>query len=162
MDVTLLPRDGSFTEISDVLHPVVIAGQSADIAISGYDLELGDELQTALIISLFTHRRAAVDDPVPLGQSRRGWWADTYNELKNDKIGSRLWLLNSAKTTNSTLVRAREYVLEALRWLIEDGVASNVTATTEFLDTQTMAIQIIVQRSEGAQTFNFSYVWGSI
>lgn len=134
----------------------------ADIAIDNNDLLTGDELQTAIIMSLFTDRRAAIDDPVMIGESKRGWWGDTYNTNRNDKIGSRLWVLKNSKMTPSTLVKAKDYALEATRWLIEDNIASSIDVITQFYDKQTIAIQITIQRPNGSQTFNYSYVWGSV
>lgn len=39
------------------------------------DLVNGDDLQTAMIISLFTDRVARDDDDID-GEDRRGWWGD--------------------------------------------------------------------------------------
>lgn len=134
----------------------------ADILINPPGLLVGKELETALIISLFTDRRANDDDDLELNESRRGWWADTFNTIRNDKIGSRLWLLRRAKMTSETLARAREYVLEACRWLLDDNVASSLDVETEFLGSSTIAIQITVTKPSGSDTFNFQYVWNNI
>src|SRR5687767_5037389 len=85
----------------------------ADIQLDGPDLLSGEDLETAIILSLFTDRRAKADDILDDPNDKRGWWGDTYSEIANDKIGSRLWLLSRAKITNTTLNRAREYVSEA-------------------------------------------------
>ena len=97
-------------------------------------LEADDGLQTAIVISLFTDRRA---DPSDLpanasGADRRGWWGDSFADVEGDRIGSRLWLLARAKKTQATLLRARDYTKEALQWLIEDGVAREVNVATEW------------------------------
>ena len=49
-----------------------------------------DPLTRAVVISLFTWRRAEPDDnaDVPMG-----WWGDTWPAVQNDRYGSRLWLL---------------------------------------------------------------------
>lgn len=83
-------------------------------------------LPRAVIISLFSWRRANPDDnaPVPMG-----WWGDTYPTVTGDRIGSRLWQLGREKITNNTLNRSRDYANEALQWLIDDGVAARVEAS---------------------------------
>lgn len=142
---------------------IKVTGDSrfADLLIVPPSLATGDNLQSALLISLFTDRRANDDDPLSLDESRRGWWADTYLESRNDKIGSRLWLLRRAKISTDTLTRAREYCLEATRWLVEDSVASRVDVTTSFMTgrSDTMLIDVVVVRPTGSETFNFQYVW---
>ena len=136
----------------------------SDLQIIPPGLATGDSLQSALIISLFTDRRANDDDPLSLDESRRGWWADSFLVNRNDKYGSRLWLLRRAKVNTSTLVRAREYVLEATRWLIEDSVASRIDVTTDFMAgrNDVMLITIDVVRPTGSETFNFEHVWNDI
>lgn len=134
----------------------------ADIYIDAPGVLTGKDLESALVISIFTDRRANDDDNLELSSSRRGWWGDTYNPIRNDKIGSRLWLLRQSKMTQETLTRAREYVLEATRWLLDDNVASRIDVITEFYNSYTIAIQVTVQRPTGSQTFNFQYVWNNI
>ncbi len=97
---------------------------------------LEDEgLETAIIISLFTDRRANHDDALPDGgDDRRGWWADAFPELEGDRIGSRLWLLFREKDMQSVVNRAREYTDEALAWLVQDGVAQRIVVQTGWVD----------------------------
>lgn len=134
----------------------------ADLVLSPPSLLTGQDLETALIISIFTHRRANDDDPLLPGESRRGWWADTYNPKRNDKIGSRLWLLRRAKMLDETLVRAREYVIEALRWLIEDSIAQSTDVSTSFIGANTIGIYVTIVKPTGRENFNFEYVWNDI
>lgn len=135
----------------------------SDLEVVPPGLLTGQNLQTAVIISIFTDRRANPDDDVGLNESRRGWWADSYNPKRNDKIGSRLWLLKRAKLIDQTLIRAQEYVQEALAWLTEDNVASRVDVVTEFLPgTYGIAIGVTIVKPSGSETFNFEYAWNDI
>lgn len=99
-----------------------------DLAGDALDLATDRGLQTAVLISLFTDRRAEDDDMPPSGDpnDRRGWWGDQFAEVEGDRIGSRLWLLDRSKNTSETVRRAKEYVLEALAWMIEDKVVSSI------------------------------------
>ena len=107
---------------------------AADWALVGADLETDEDLVTAVTLSLFTDRLAAPGDPLPPGvEDRRGWWGDSFADVAGDLIGSRLWLLARAKSTDGLLLTARGYILEALHWLIEDGVAARVDAATWWL-----------------------------
>jgi phage gp46-like protein len=96
-------------------------------------LEFDEGLETPVAMSLFTDRRAEPAD-VPNPEDRRGWWGDTFADVEGDQIGSRLWLLGRAKTSDETLELAKLYAEESLAWLIEDRVATSVTATPFFLD----------------------------
>ena len=44
-----------------------------------------DALVRAVVISLFSWRRANPDDDLP-GLERMGWWGDTFPQVENDRI----------------------------------------------------------------------------
>ncbi len=94
-----------------------VANARGDWSMSGALLTSGHDLQTAVLISLFTDRIAEPDDVIPDGSNDpRGWWGDEFSTVK---IGSRLWLLTRAKQTQATLQRAYDYILQALQWMID-------------------------------------------
>ena len=103
---------------------------AADVAVSGADLVREAGLRTAVIISLFTDRRAEPGD-IPDGEDPRGWWGDALTD--DDRIGSRLWLLGRSKQTADVPVLAEEYTREALEWFVEDGIADRVDASAEWV-----------------------------
>ena len=93
------------------------------------DLLSGDDLQSAIMISLFTDRLAHSDDDYD-DEYRRGWWADTGTD---GFIGSRLWLLRRQKLTTQVAKKAEDYAREALAWLITDGVVSDIQIRTQIV-----------------------------
>lgn len=132
---------------------------------STQDLESDEGLETAVIISLFSDRRAKEDDvlPDPNSTDRRGWWGDLVSDIENDQIGSRLWLLNREKTLESVLVKAKEYAQEGLQWLVSDGVAAKVSVETErqgIAGNDWLAIKVKIQKIDGnIEGFNFELQW---
>jgi phage gp46-like protein len=138
---------------------------SGDLRLANADLAGDDSLYTAVVISLFTDRRARDDDALPAGagDDRRGWWGDLLADEENDQIGSRLWLLGREKTVPEVLRRAREYCAEALQWLIDDGIASKVEIEVERQGRDRLAIGIGIRRPDGsAVTFSFNHLWEAI
>lgn len=132
------------------------------ITIDGVDSTLlgqEDSLVRAVIISLFSWRRANQDD-VTEGQ-KMGWWGDVAEPtVINDKIGSRLWLLSRETITPSTINRAREYCNEALQWLVDDKVASKFNVIVERLDITSLAISITIYRDDGTTLdLKFNNAW---
>ena len=100
-----------------------------DVLLDKGDLETDEGLSTAVMISLFTDRRAEESDPYD-NDDRRGWWGDQLALVEGDQIGSRLWLLNRSKATESNANKAKEYIYEALEWMRDDGVASDIIIDT--------------------------------
>lgn len=115
-------------------------------------------LVRAVMISLFTWRRAL---PADRAEGRRwGWWADGIEGDPNDRIGSRLWLLAREKITADTLERAREYAQEALQWMVDDRVATAVSALAERYGLDGVALQVTIERAEGGPvTLRFENAW---
>ena len=121
-----------------------------------------DDLPRSVLISLFTNRRANPDDDLP-ADAKYGWWGDTYAPINNDKIGSRLWLLNRSTLTAQTVLKAQEYATEALAWLMDDKVASNVQINTERLNLTSLALQIQITKGyKSLLNIRFVNVWDYI
>jgi phage gp46-like protein len=135
---------------------------SADLSMIDNDLASDAGLETAVLLSLFTDRRAKKDDVPPSGDpnDRRGWWADQFADIEGDLIGSRLWLLDRAKRTPETARLAEEYVREALAWMLEDRVAASIGVTIDISARDTMLITVTLQRpGRDAVAFRFGRAW---
>ena len=103
-----------------------------DLWLTGGSLVTDEGLRTAVIVSLFSERRAEPADALPDGSSdRRGWWGDAYAAAEGDRIGSRLWLLGREKDLAAVARRAEEYARESLAWFLEDGIARAVTVAAD-------------------------------
>ncbi|MDE2104746.1 MAG: phage GP46 family protein [Patescibacteria group bacterium] len=124
-------------------------------------LQSGNDLETAVLLSLFTDRLANPDDEIPDGTSdRRGWWGDL---AEASPIGSRLWLLDRAKLTQETAARARDYALEALQWLIDDGVVASVDVATQITFPAMLGLQVVLRRQDGTRlALNYSWAWTGV
>jgi len=119
-------------------------------------------LRSAVIVSLFTDRRAAPGDEIPDGSNdRRGSWHDNFLDDENDLQGSRLWLLSREKELPQVLIRAREYAEEALKWLVDDGVAEHITVLASHVRAGVIGLHIVIRLLESSEiyedVFDYSY-----
>lgn len=149
------------TDISTVWD---IANLRGDWVVSNGSLASGDDLTTAVLISLFTDRVAQIGDPIPDNQSDpRGWWGDNQAGGNTVPIGSRLWLITREKQTQETLNRAVTYSQEALQWMIDDGVAASVIVTAEWQRPGFLALVVTINRQDGTTVaLNFKWAWEQI
>lgn len=141
---------------------LVMGEFGGDVVVNGLDLERDDGLETAVVISLFTDRRATAEQvPVELPQDDlRGFWGDVRPVVEGDQTGSLLWLLAREKQLPSTLSRAKQYCTEALVWLIEDQVSSRVEVATEYVATGWMGIAIDIYRPDSQPVrYRYNYEW---
>jgi phage gp46-like protein len=145
-------------DISLVWDPV---NARADFAMTGAGLALGNDLETAVLISLFTDQAADPADLMPPGEGAdpRGWWADTYETP--DQIGSRLWQVFWRVRNQDTLNWARDTATRALQWMIEDGVATAIQVVPQFYGQGGLALSIAITEPSG-NTSPFRFAWDQL
>ncbi|CNK48080.1 GP46 family protein [Yersinia intermedia] len=119
-----------------------------------------DSLTRAVIISLFTWRRADPDDD---SEQPMGWWGDSYPTIQNDRIGSRLYLLQRTTLTSKTVELARGYLDQALAWLKDDGVVSRIAINVQRRGTDILTAEITLYRNDGSsQLITFDDLWSAL
>lgn len=127
--------------------------QTLDLELVDGDLRVEEGLTTCVLVSLFSDALAREQDPLPdLGTDRRGWWAGTVLERdRGDEHGSRFWLLERERLSDETLVRAEEYIVEGLAWLVREEIAERVEATASRLDLGTMLVAVRIIRGSAKE-----------
>ena len=103
--------------------------------------DMNDGLSRAVVISLFTWRRADTGD-VYDGSNKYGWW---------DKIGSKLWQLLRRKLTDDVIAEVEELSRDSLQWMIDDGICSNVDVFVERSEINRVNISVVLT-VDGKQT----------
>jgi phage gp46-like protein len=150
--------------MADIKTVFVDMTTGADYALDALGLVEDDGLETAVIISLFTKRRANDDDVLPGNDNdKQGWWADAYPIVPGDKIGSRLWLLSREKQLQSVLNRAQEYAQEALQWMVDDGVAGSVVCQAQIVRQGLLGLSIAITQpgSNTPNYFKYELLWSN-
>lgn len=144
-----------------LLVPTSALGIEGDLRASGDAYLETDGLETAIRLSLYTDRRAQEGDDLPegvgaFGEDLRGYWADPL--LTSGPMGSRLWTLKRSALTSETRQRARDFCLEALEWLVDLGIATEVRVETEVADAGVLKIGIEIER-ERETPARYVYLW---
>jgi len=123
-------------------------------------LDSGDDLETAVFISLFSDRQANSDDVIPDGSTdRRGWWGDQDQAVL---LGSRLWLLSRSRLDDNAAKMAVIYAKEALQWLLDDQVAESVTVTATIQGPQQLNVAVIITQRTGTNRYQFAWAWNQL
>ena len=148
-------------DIRIVWDPVTGTG---DFAMDGPGIETGHELETAVLISLFTDAQADPEDVV-YDHDPRGWWADTYaafedaslTPLPADRIGSKLWQVFYRPRNQDTLNWLRDEAARALAWMLTDGVVSAIDVQPLF--TSSGGVGAVVTITSFGVTSVYEYAW---
>ncbi|MGN6589303.1 MAG: phage GP46 family protein [Sphingomicrobium sp.] len=136
------------------------ANSRGDWTMNGSVLATGNDIETAILISVFSDRMAQPGDASSDGKfpdgtdDPRGWWAD--DEVP---IGSRMWLLRRAKQTTETLQRAYDYLAESLQWMVDDGVVARFDISTQWVRKGMLGAVIAAYSPSGALLFKGRYAW---
>lgn len=136
----------------------------ADLGLANGALDTTHLLETMIIISLFSDRRAEPSDVLPYGQTDpRGWCGDSYAGVPGFLLGSRLWLLQGARATATLPKTARGYIVEALQWMITDEVAQSVDAQCFYSPLNNRQLDCLVSirqpRVVANDDFSFVNIW---
>lgn len=119
------------------------------------DILTADSLDAAILVSLFSDRRASADE-APVARQRRGWVGDL--ETPGDPIGSLLWLLDQERVTGTTAARAADYAEKALAWLVEDRIAVAVSASASVEATR-VALDVTLERPNARSERRVVALW---
>jgi phage gp46-like protein len=144
--------------MSDITTIWIVESGTGDWSLSGGALSSGDDLATAVLISLFTDRQAdPADIPSDGGGDLRGWWGDQDEDVP---IGSRLWLLDRSRLTPEVANTARIYMDEALKWVVDDEVAASVQVMTAIAGQSQLNSMVTITRSDGTVIpLKFNWAW---
>jgi phage gp46-like protein len=149
--------------MSDFTLTMINSSGFADMSIVKGDFAIGRDLETAVLVSLFSNRRATNDELNDYATGRAkpelntGLWIDTYRT--DIQYGSGLWLLSRSKRSEETRDRYERYADEALKWLVADGVASSIKSTATFAGTRVLLTVVISRESDIDVTATFDFAW---
>lgn len=108
------------------------------------DFATTDGLNTSLIVSFLTDKRADASE-INNPRYRRGWWGNLFQlDSTFPEIGSKVWLLDQSANQQDSVNNAIAYAQDAYAWLLTLNYADKVevTATSNF-DTININVKII-------------------
>ena len=132
-----------------------------DLGVEGGQFVHDDTLRGPVRISVHTDRRVEASELEDGETNQRGWWGDRFRD-DDEPIGSRLWLLNTAKPTVQNAEKGRIYMVECLIWMVRRGLAERIEAEAEIIPLEAGADAIRVTGmiyQPGDVAPRFSEVW---
>ena len=158
----LAPTDYPYTSFVNATG----APQPGIEVLATWAVELEDTLQTAVILSLFTDRRAGPDDVLPRrATDRRGWVGEEFfgtGLRAGDAWGSALWLVHTGKAVPAMLEQARFAAQEALAWMVRDGIASRIEVSTSWVGARADRLAVRPSIYQPQQTSPvYDVLWGT-
>jgi len=103
-----------------------------DIQFNESDFGIDNGLETYVIVAIFSDRRISTSELPDQESFKRGYWADQFSEIENDKIGSKIWTLLREKKTNNARKKWEDAILESLQIMIDDKIAKDIIVSSEY------------------------------
>lgn len=120
----------------------------ADLAIINNELATGSELETNLLVSLFTDARSQ-DLSKP---DRRGYWGD-------QSLGSKLWEFFREPATPENLQRVIDICKKSTQWIIDEGIASSISVSGLIFNRNGFYIEMDISRGTNKK---YDYLWNGV
>ena len=147
-DVALIARpDGSF---------------DLDFDEKSKDLRLTDSLYSFVAISIGTYARNRNLKPnsAVLEPQIGGWWADALDSLGT--LGGYIYEAYPGPLSESTLSKVKDLVVEALQWMIDDGVAKSVDCNVTVGEKDVVTISVTIEKPDGANDdYKYELNWNA-
>lgn len=113
------------------------------------DFVMDNSFENAVNISVLQNKRADESEHI-IPELRNGWWGNELNNVLDYEIGSKLWLLGQAKNIQDTQNMARDYAIDCLQWLLDDGFAKDIQVETgRDSATSILTIEVKIVRFDG-------------
>jgi phage gp46-like protein len=136
------PAESSRPHVGVDLKLSAVGSSDVDLELADGDLVMDTGLATAVIASLWTDRRASLDDGLSIDDDPRGHWCDR----EGDRWGSLLWLLDRAKVLDASLRDAEAYAKDALSWMKVAGMAAAVNVQASFRSGGVLQLDVGIER----------------
>lgn len=117
-------------------------------------IKTDDFFDTSLLYSILGERRA-VEAEVSEPQQRRGWIG---NEGKDFENGSKLWLFEQARLTQSKN-SIKDEARKSLQWLIDDDHAVSIDEVEVLVKNGATELDITIRRSRSLVVRRFFKLW---
>jgi phage gp46-like protein len=125
---------------------------------SSGDISTDQTLDTAILMSIFEEVRATAAE-IPESNRRRGWIGN--ESTPNFEQGSKVWMFEQERITGSVLAELGVIIRNGLQWLIDDGIAVNVSVEQPFLQNGSVVVYINFSRDGSKVERRFFDLWNN-
>lgn len=131
-----------------------------DLNITDGQLDLVDNFDTALQMSVYCERRADASEVLP-SYARRGWWGNVIATQIGFEIGSKIWILSQSRLTQDVLNKIAVYAREATAWLVQGGYLQKVDVNVEQTGTSSVRLNLTLYRFNSEVESIFFDLWNN-
>lgn len=128
-----------------------------DLDFGNGDLKLSNSLKNAVLLSLSCWSKGQdIHDVADLDPKIGGWWG---NALETVEIGSDIWKLFRQKLNDQTANDAKSAAEKALKWMIDDGVAKEISVSALVIGVVLGLLVKIVKPDGTNEEFRWQVNW---
>lgn len=117
-----------------------------DLNLVNGELELVDNFDTSLQMSVYCERRADGSE-VLAPQNRRGWWGNTVSTILGFEIGSKIWIYYQSRLDQIVLNKIVTAAQQATQWYVTEGYLDKVEVDGRIVGDSTVQLIFKLYRS---------------
>ena len=125
--------------------------QRADLVVENGSFKQDPTLESVVLVSLLTNRRADESAGIPLADDRQGWWGDFVASPPGEEYGSLIWLYSIGNTTTEVAEQIRREANARLQWLVKDGLLQKIEVTAEYDDERRLILTVKRTLNDGSE-----------
>ena len=130
-----------------------------DLDFDGLDLLLTNTLENAVIISIGSYAREVTGETANTEPDIGGWWGDAVED-NLIKLGGYLHKAFHKKLTNATCRDIEGFVNDALKWMVNDGIAKETSCSASISGSKMISMTVIITKPSGSpETFTYEFNW---
>jgi phage gp46-like protein len=135
-------------------------GGMYDLSITNGELDLIDNFDTSLQMSVYSEKRADGSEVLPPEQ-RRGWWGNETASILGFEIGSKIWILYQSRLDQNVLNKMINYTQQALQWLVDGNYLTKYEVDGEIIEASKVRLIIKLYRSPDQIDTKFFDLWNN-
>ena len=131
-----------------------------DLDMSNNDLVLTNSLSNAVVLSLGTWARdERLNDSATIEPQIGGW----FGNVLGDAFGSRIWKSFRDTLNSASVSRATAFAKDALKWLVDDGVAKSVDVNVTGFEGTKVYFNVVVNKPDASgEEFRWQANWEAV
>ena len=118
------------------------------------DFLMTEGLETAIQMSVLCEKRAD-ESEVTRPEFRRGDWSNELNLVVDYEVGSKLWLLDQARTIEEAINTGINAIEDGLQWMIDDLLIKDVEASGVLTERGIIFSVSIIKEDNSVDTYYY-------
>lgn len=133
-----------------------VDAENYDLSFEDGDLAVTDSVENLIVISVGSQARSS-GNVFSKNLQCDGWWAE--KTFGDEKWGGLVHTLFSRKSDSNTVILAKAYIEDSLKWLVDNGIVESVEVSVSN-ELEKIVSEISVKKNGEKNDYRFEFLKG--